>query len=689
MGYTGGRVETNIGHLGCFTKFYRVIIVFYTTFAPSIGVVMLRIKRLYSFMWQTFLPLFVMTFGICLFIVLMQFLWRYIDDMVGKGLGIPVLAEMLFYAALFLVPMALPLAILLASLMTFGNLGERLELLAMKSAGVSLIHIMRPLIATICIISVGAFFFQNNAMPVVQVKLYSLLYSMRQKSPELDIPEGSFYGEITGFNVYVKQKDNETGLLKDMMIYDYSEGFNNARVIVADSGRLKTSADKLFLVLSLYNGESFENIKSQSGGSGVKTAVPYRRESFTSKDILIDFDANFSRTDESFMQNQYMGKKLKDLQTSIDSMSVRLDSIRNLNAQNVFDLSYKKTFSTPRISENKTDSTTIETEEIPLPVKQEKTVAILNFDSLYQAEEPGGKAALLNRAKSNVENLKADYFFKAATLGDEGYKVRRHLTEWHKKFTLSFACLVFFFIGAPLGAIIRKGGLGMPVVISVILFIFYYIIDNIGFKMARDGIWEAWEGMWLSSAVLAPLGIFLTYKAVNDSVILNADTYLNALKNFIGRRAGRKVEKKEVIIFTPDYTSTAERLEKLADDCNQYLDGHKRWIPYLTYWKQGGKDHTAEQLAGEMEAVIDELANSDQNLVLNKLMDYPVISGYNQLNASMSGKVGLAIGLLLPLGLPIYLLATYQRKLLRHDILQVRKTSRELIEMIRPLTPNE
>ena len=236
-------------------------------------------------MLQTFLPLFAMTFGICLFIVLMQFLWRYIDDMVGKGLEIPVLAELFFYAALYMVPMALPLAILLASLMTFGNLGERLELLAMKAAGISLTHIMRPLIITLVIVSITAFVFQNNIMPVVQVKLFSLLYSMREKSPELDIPESTFYNGITGFNVYVKEKDNKTGLLKDMMIYDYSEGFNNARVIVADSGRLKTSADKLFLVLSLYNGESFENLKSQ-GSSDITTAVPYRRETFGYREVL-------------------------------------------------------------------------------------------------------------------------------------------------------------------------------------------------------------------------------------------------------------------------------------------------------------------------------------------------------------------------------------------------------------------
>lgn len=635
-------------------------------------------------MLQTFLPLFLMTFGICLFIVLMQFLWRYIDDMVGKGLGIPVLAEMLLYAALFLVPMALPLSILLASLMAFGNLGERLELLAMKSAGVSLIHIMRPLIITICLVCIGAFFFQNNAMPVIQVKLYSLLYSMRQKSPELDIPEGVFYGEITGYNVYVKHKDNKTGLLRDMMIYDYSNGFNNVSIMVADSGRLKTSADKMFLILSLYNGESFANIGEQSNSANVKTSVPYRRETFKTRDILIEFDANFARTDESLMQNQYMGKNMKDLQTSIDSMTVRLDSIRAINSKNVVDMSYKRTMTAPQ---KPTTTTTPEGEQMNVadkPVEKQiiKPVIVMNYDSLYQVKEPSGKAALLTRAKSSVENLKADYFFKAATLGDEAYKVRRHLTEWHKKFTLSFACLVFFFIGAPLGAIIRKGGLGMPVVISVILFIIYYIIDNIGFKMARDGVWEAWQGMWLSSVILAPLGIFLTYKAVNDSVILNADTYLNALKNLIGKRAGRKVEKKELIIFTPNYQGLAPRLKQLAEDCNQYLDNHKRWTNYFSYWKLGGRDHTAELLASKMDEIVEELSNSDQNLLLNKLMDYPIISGYNQLNAKIDGKTGLAVGLFLPLGLPVYLLATYQRKLLRHDIKVVQKTSEELIDII-------
>lgn len=628
-------------------------------------------------MLQTFLPLFLMTFGICLFIVLMQFLWKYIDDMVGKGLEMKVLAEMFFYAAMGLVPMALPLSILLASLMTFGNLGERLELLAMKSAGVSLIHIMRPLIIFISLVSIGAFFFQDKIMPVVQVKLYTLLYSIKQKSPELEIPEGVFYKEITGFNVYVKEKVPESGLLKDVMIYDYSEGFNNARVIVADSGRLKTSADKLYLVLSLYNGESFENLKNQTQKGKSKSAVPYRRESFATKDILIEFDANFNRTDESLMQNQFIGKGLSELQASIDSMGVRLDSIKRENATIILRQSYRQEFTKHELVDGK--SQPISTIDSLAPIAQNMT---LNFDSLYQSMTPGKQSAILNKAKSKIENTRAEMIFKASTIGEEAYKVRRHLTEWHKKFTISFACLIFFFIGAPLGAIIRKGGLGMPVVISVFLFIFYYIIDNIGFKMARDGIWEAWEGMWLSAAVLTPLGIFLTYKAVNDSVIMNADTYINALKNLVGRRAGRKVERKEVIIYTPDYDAILPRLTKLSANCKQYLQNHRRWINYIQYWKSGGKDHSAEALAQEMEAIIEELANSDQNLLLNKLMDYPIISNYHQLNANINRKVALAISCFLPLGLIVYLFAIYQRKLLRQDINTVQKVSEEIKEMI-------
>jgi lipopolysaccharide export system permease protein len=560
----------------------------------------------------------------------MQFLWKYVDEMVGKGLDMLVLGEMFIYAALSLVPMALPLAILLASLMTFGNLGERLELLAMKSAGISLIHIMRPLIIFICLVSIGAFFFQNNVMPVVQVKLFSLIYSIRQKSPELDIPQGVFYNDIPGYNVHVRSKD-PNGSLKDMMIYDYSAGPNNATVIVADSGRLKMSTDKLNLVLSLYNGEAFQNMNKQSGSSQLKEAVPYRRESFLTKEIVIPFDANFTRTDESFFQNQYIGKNLSSLQYSIDSISVRLDSIKDIYSEEVYSSSYRKALTASVAGAGE---------------------VVMDFDSIYMSGSPGGRATLLGRVKSSIEYVKSDYFFKGAGVKDESTRLRRHYMEWHTKFTISFACLVFFFIGAPLGAIIRKGGLGMPVVLSVILFIFYYVINNIGGKMARDGIWAPWEGMWFSSAVLTALGVFLTYKAVNDSVILNADTYINALKHIIGRRGARKIEKKALIIYTPDYRSLVTRLDGLAAASRLYLERQPRWRGYVDYWAPGGEGSLSGSLSIEMESIVGQLANSDSNLLLNKLMDYPLPGGYRG------------------------------RRLSRHDLRSVHKVSEELKEII-------
>jgi len=602
---------------------------------------------------------------------MMQFLWRYVDDLVGKGLAISVLSEFFIYATLTLVPTALPLAILLASLMTFGNLGERYELLAIKAAGISLLRVMRPLIIFAFMLCCVSFYFQNVEAPKAQVKLWTLLISMRQKSPELDIPEGTFYNEITGYNVYVKHKDRETGLLRNIMIYDYANGFNNANIMVADSGRLKTSADKLFLILSLYNGESFANLRDQSDATGSMKAVPYRRESFKSRDILIEFDENFTRTDESFLQNQYIGKNLVNLQHSIDSMNVRLDSVRSFNAKDVVQMSYKKSFADRAYPKNKDK----------VIQARDKTM-VINFDSLYEAKNKENKITLLARSKAAIENMKSDYFFRASSLDDEAYKVRHHKTEWHNKFTVSFACLIFFFIGAPLGAIIRKGGLGTPVVISVFLFIFYYVINNIGFKMARDGIWSAWEGMWLSSAVLAPLGIFLTYKAAHDSVILNSDTYLNAIKKLFGKKEGRKIERKEVTIYNPDYKDIRLRLTELIKNCQSYIAGHKRWVHYIKFWKNGGRDYNAEMIAKEMESIIEELSNSDQNLVLNKLMDYPIISGYMKINARINNKPGIAVGMFVPVGVPLYLLAVYQRKLLRHDIEMVKKASEDMADII-------
>ena len=291
----------------------------------------MRIKRLHLFLIKDYLGAFFATFFVCLFIVLMQFLWKYVDEMVGKGLEISVLFEFFGYAALSLVPMALPLAILLSSLMTFGNLGERMELIAMKAAGISLFRIMKPFLVFITLICVGAFFFSNEAMPKIQTKLYVLLRSMSQKSPEVEIPEGSFYKDIKSISIYVREKDRDSKLLKDLMIYKFPDEFSGqygivdkATIITADSGRLKMSDDKLNLILELYSGESFENLKETQENA---KNVPYRRETFSYRQMLIDFDSNFNRTDESAASNRWTCKDLDALTYAVDSLTKRSDSI--------------------------------------------------------------------------------------------------------------------------------------------------------------------------------------------------------------------------------------------------------------------------------------------------------------------------------------------------------------------------
>jgi lipopolysaccharide export system permease protein len=626
---------------------------------------------LYIFLLKTYLPMFVMAFGICLFIVLMQFLWKYVDEMVGKGLGLDVLGEFFIYAALSFVPMSLPLAILFASVMVFGNMGEQFELQAMKASGIPLPRIMKPLVVFLCFVAVGSFYFQNNIIPSSQVKMYTLLYSMKQKSPELEIPEGTFFNEIEGYNIYVREK-TRNGLLHDMMIYDYSQGFNNAQVTVADSGRLKMSTDKLHLILSLYNGESFENLRQQNRNANNSETVPYQKESFNYKELLIVFDANFNRASESLMQGRYVGKDLNSLQATIDSVTGRLDSIKREYSHQIYVSSYRK--SLREYDVHVTDNR--KTQDL-MPEE-------IDFDKMYDAKQAGTRLSILNQSKSSMERISSDYNFNSLVLVSEEKELRRHHVEMHKKFTLSLACLVFFFIGAPLGAIIRKGGLGMAVIISVSLFVFYYIIERIGTTMATNGMWHPWQGMWFSTAVLFPLGMFLTYKAAHDSVLLNGEVYADKLKKFFGQSVARKIEKKEIIMYNLDYASFAVRLEALMQKCDVFLKQNRRWVPYFAFWKNVGEDDAAKQIADEVERLVEAGNNSEQNLILNKLMDYPFVGHYRLLRG-LSGykKQGMAVGCFFPLGLLIYLPACFGRKYLFRDIRTVRRVSEELLDIIR------
>ena len=610
-----------------------------------------------------------MTFGICLFVILMQFLWKYIDDMVGKGLEISLLMEMFFYAGLSLVHMALPLAILLASLMAFGNLGESFELTAIKSSGISLLKAMRPVIIVIAFVSVGAYFFQNNVMPVSQVKLWTILRSMQQKSPELNIPEGSFYKEIPNLNLYVKTKNRETGMLYDVMIYDFSKGFESVAMFVADSAHLKMSSDKNNLVFTLYDGESFQNLWENEQRGKRNKNIAYRRETFSKKEVFKEYNANFSMMDESFMQNQHIGKNRTELRSYIDSVSVVVDSVNSVYKTFFKEEGYMQSLK-PRRSGSSYNTT-----EIP------DTFNVNDFDAFFEDQPLNTKISVVSGARSKAEYVRNEYQFKAITQEDYLSDIRRHQMELNRKYTLSVACLIFLFIGAPLGAIIRKGGLGMPVVISVFLFIFYYIIDTFGVKMAKQGIWSVWQGMWLSSVVLFPLGAFLTHKAINDSVIFNPDTYINAFKRLFGKREKRNYAVKEIIMQYPDYPACLERLNHLDNMCLQYIDNNKKRLNYFDFWKTDFNQSELKSLVACLENILDELCNSDEIPIIGKLIDYPVVSVVHSefLNNRIIKNV---CAIFFPLGLCFYCVGTHKRKKRVKDMYAIREINTELREEI-------
>lgn len=580
---------------------------------------MLGIKRLDTFLLQRFAPLLVMTFFIVLFIVMMQFLFRMIDDLVGKGLSFDILGELFFYAALTMVPTALPLAVLLAALMVFGNLGEKLELTAMKAAGISLFRIMRPLIVLMVLISVGAFFFQNYVLPVAQSRMWTLMFSVRQKTPEVEIPERSFYDEIPGMNLYVESKNPNTGMLYGMIIYDLTRGSENARVILADSGKFSFTEDKTRLFLQLHHGEMFENLSDNSMGIGSGGYLPFRREEFSDKQVYFAFDANFNRMDESGIRSQYVGQNVSQLRHSMDSLGKQVDSIGNNYATDLVSRRYvglaSRDMHTDTLGRRYT-SPVAQSAEMKAEMAKLEPV---NLDSVFLKPTAAYAKTYIQQALADSRRVKQDFEFRSMMLTEQAKLMRRHDIELQRKFTLSIAVLVFFFIGAPLGAIIKKGGIGTPLVISVFLFIVYYIFDNSGYKMARDGKMEVWEGMWLSTVALLPLGIFFTIKAIDDSAVFNADAYKLAFNRLIGRHPKRSLELKEVIMTEVVPDKAIEMLLAFRSDLQSVykeVTSHPR-IMQLFYGKK------ISTLREPLNALVDYLSNSTDKLVINLLNKYP------------------------------------------------------------------
>ena len=574
------------------------------------------IKKLDLYIFKNFITLFAGTFCISLFAVMMQFLWKYVDDLVGKGLDMDVIAKFFFYAAETLVPTALPLAVLLASLISFGNLGERLELLSIKAAGISLFRSFYSLIFFVIVLAGVSLYFQDVVGPEAQKNLLQLRYSMAQKSPELEIPEGVFYDGIDGINLYVKQKDEATGMLHDVVIYNMRDGVDNVHIILSDSARLETSNDKQFLLLHLYSGELFENLP---GGMLNTQFAPYRRETFVQKHFLIDFDMNLNMIDAEAFANSEMTKDLAKLLVDIDSLNQAADSL----GHSYFEEMVNGPLYIYNPSRDMTDS--VKMKEVKAKLAKEE-VPIL--DSTFVKMKTTDRQNAVRWALNRVEQQQMGMDFKQDIMNRQERAIRKHWIEFWKKIMTALTCVLFFFVGAPLGAIIRKGGLGLPVVVAVIIFIVYYMVDTGARNTAlEDGI-PAWMGPCMSMIVLSPLAVFFTIKANNDSMMFNMESYKTFFRKVLGIRVKRHLARKEVIINDPDYPAVSERLQTLAHECRKYRKDVRRLllIQLLVHIIRNRKDEKLEWICDELESCVEELSNARDRNIFYYLNRLPIVS---------------------------------------------------------------
>ena len=443
----------------------------------------------------------------------------YVDELAGKGLDFKILTELLYHFALTFVPTALPLAILLASLMTFGNMGEFSELSALKSSGIPLQRIMRPLIVLISAIAVISFFFSNNVLPYSTSKARTLLYDIRRKKPDINIQSGTFYNGVPGFSIKVTSKDPVTNRLYKLIIYDHRDRRGNTSVILADSASMKSTTDETGLIMILYNGYSFNEIYERNINIASRK-YPTRKDYFKEQTIVISLSGfDLERSEEGLFKSNSAVLNISQLTYYIDSLNIRYTE--KLNSQ-------FSEFNNTKIYSGKSNMNLYTDHNInPDTLKKLKEFDTkIIFDSLTIEE----KRSVLSTAIINIKEGTSYLTQKNESHYYEIKNIKRYEVEWNKKLTMSFACLVFFFIGAPLGAIIRKGGLGTPAIISIFFFVIYYVISLSGQKMVEENVLGTFAGMWAASYILLPIGIFLTYKATTDSVIMNIDSYFSFLK---------------------------------------------------------------------------------------------------------------------------------------------------------------
>ena len=478
-------------------------------------------KKLYKLILKSFLGSFIFTFFIVIFVLLMQFLWVYVDDLVGKGLSFKIIMELFFHASVTFVPMALPLAILLASIMSFGDLGEHYELVAIKASGISVWKAMKPLFIFSILLSGMAFIFSNSINPVATLKFKTLLFDVRRQKLAFDIKEGVFYRDIEDYVIYVDKKGKDGSTIYGVKIYDHTDRDGNSKIIVADSGMMSLSPNQRSIIFTLYNGNNYT--EDNSNKENYKFNRPFERMSFREEQLkfsLASFD--LTRSNEEMYKSYQSMMNIHQLSTALDSLERHYET-----KQEDFSQGFQR-----RLANYENGKLKVENEKDSTFNAQLTTLEWPLVDHL----DPAVRTKVLEMASGTSRNAKDNVAFNKQDLGAQNLNIKKHKKEWHKKFTLSFACIIFFLIGAPLGTIIRKGGLGLPVVVSVLFFVMYYIISTVAERMAEFGNLNMFLGVWLSSIIILPIGLFLTFKATTDSSLFDADSWKKIFQKLFHRK---------------------------------------------------------------------------------------------------------------------------------------------------------
>lgn len=641
-------------------------------------------KKLYLYIIKSFLPLLAGGFAVSLFVVVLQFLWQSIGDLVGKGVDGVVLLKLLFFASMTMVPLALTLGVLVASLMTFGNLGDRMELLAMKAAGIPLWKIFKPIFWVVVALAVGVFVFQNDWMITSQVKFWQYYFSIRNKSPELAIPEGSFYKDLPNYSVYVERKDSEAKMMYGMMLYDYSEGFENSMVVVADSGRLYTTPSGAELILELYHGESFRNLNQRDEVYESSADRPFVRERFGFKELHIPFNSDLSMIDESVLTSQFVGKNVMELKAYTDSLQVSIDSLSEVNRHTL--LLANNYFQTMSRAERVPTVTRVATEVYPtevVPEDSEGTQAVAprvepdapnafaqlpkasraEYSMVGKLDHVGAAVAseIYDRAIALLANFQNDTYFSVEAQREQADLKRKNEAEYWRKFTYPVACIAFFLIGAPLGALIRKGGMGVPFLVAVSFFIIFYILETTGIKMVREGTLVNWFGMWLPNIVLIPVGLGLCLLATKDTNRFSLDSIGLFWKRYIMASTKRVVPFREVSMQTVDYAASRGAMVSLEETVPELK--HAGRIGYLRFFLDDAHFEVRRRLVTQLEQLVGQLSYSRDYQLVEHLNAYPYLLDVMRAWRSRNKLVNRALMWFLPIGVVCYMvyLLRYRR----------------------------